>query len=163
MPHSWIFHMTKKWKQPQKWRQIGLLFRPKKWRQPYIWKTTFDKRRPLMADNLLLKTSFDGKLILMEDNLWWKTNFYGRWTFDGRQTLMEEDHWWGTTFDGRQPLMEDYFWWKTPSMEDDCQWKIAFSARQLGDKLQSFWSLTQKNKSWYKYKCYRIAIFIIKI
>ena len=39
------------------------------------WKTIYDRRRPLMEDNLWWKATFDGRRPLMEDNLWLTTTF----------------------------------------------------------------------------------------
>ena len=68
------------------------------------WKTTFDGRRPLVEDKILLKTNleggrhftFDGGGPLMEDS-----------KEDALLPLFEEDLWWKMTFDIIHPLIEE--------------------------------------------------------
>ena len=76
------------------------------------WKTTFDRRPPLMKDNLWQKTTFDGRRHngrrpLTEDHLWQKLSFDRSWP------LTEDALWRKMTFDGRRSLTEDDLWRKT--------------------------------------------------
>ena len=58
-------------------------------------KTTFNRRRPSMEDNIQWKTTFNGRRHSKEDDIQWKM------TFNGRRHSMEDDLKWKTTFNGR--------------------------------------------------------------